>query len=520
MRKVITRYATNGEAKIAYQAVGNGPLDLVLMPGFPSNIEILWEDPDFGHFAGRLAAFCRVVLFDPRGVGLSDRIGPGALPDVHTQAGDILAVMDAAGIGRAVLVGASDAAAPAMLVAATRPSRCRTLVLHAGYACFLTSVMDAKALQAHIAATQGTWGTGSSLARHAPDRAADRAFEDWWARLERLSASPTSAGTFVRMSGSIDVRDALPTIVAPTLILHRTDDAHVPVESGRVLARGIKGARLIELQGRDHAIWMGDADGVADLIEHFLTGEKPVTHSDRKLAAQLVARVVGVANGAGRTVPVRHLSARTDLLRDALARIILRHGGHARWTGIDRVDAQFTSATSAARCAVAIREAAAALGLAVAQGIHAGEIDPSPEDASGQVLDIADRIAASTGKAEILLSRLASELVSRSGLQFVDHEALPRAGNHDPLPLVGLASERHLEPQNRTAGGVANLGALTPREREVLALVADGLSNPNIAVNLGLSEHTVKRHVANILLKLEAPSRAAVASLAARLAMP
>ncbi|MCZ0963175.1 alpha/beta fold hydrolase [Paracoccus benzoatiresistens] len=516
MRKVISRYATSGGARIAYQTVGNGSLDVVLVPGFPSNIEILWEDPGFGHLVKRLAAFCRLILLDPRGMGLSDGIDSRNPPDARGRAADILAVMDAAGSGRAALIGASDGAAAAMLAAAMWPSRCRALVLHGGYACFLASVMDAKALQAFASATEGAWGTGATLARLAPRRAADRALVGWWGRLERLSASPTAAAALVGMWGALDVRDSLPSIAVPALVLHRTGDAHVPVESSRALARGIPGARLVELPGEEHPIWMGDVDAAADAIEQFLTGEKPVAHGDRMLAALLVLRVLGMSSGAGRTVPGRHLGERMELFRDALPPVVARHGGHARWTRPDQAHARFPAAARAASCAVALRETAASLGLWVAQGIHVGEIDPSPEDLSGPVLDVADRIAARGSGPEILLSRLASELVSGSGLQFVDRGALAGIDCRAPLPLVAIASERHLEPRSRTAPRAANLDALTPREREVLALVADGLSNPHIAVDLGLSEHTVKRHVANILLKLDLPSRAAVAGLAAR----
>lgn len=520
MRKVVTRYARSGEARIAYQTVGQGGRDILLSPGFPSNLDILWEDPGFSHFVNRLAAFSRVILVDPHGVGLSDDIDPQRVPDTQARADDLLAVMDAAGCGRAALVGASDGAAPAMLLAAAQPARCRALVIHGGYAWGHGAGIDARAAPTPEEAQNAIWGTGAGLARFAPDRARDRALVEWWGRLERLSASPTTAVRLMRMAAAIEVRHALPSIAVPTLVLHRTGDAHVPVESGRALARDIPGARLVELAGQEHTIWMGDVDRLTDLVEQFLTGEKPVAHRDRVLAALLVARIIGSLEPQARIAPLRHLSERTSLLREALPRVAVRHGGQVRWAAADRVDMRFAGAASAASCAVAIREIAASLGLAVAQGIHVGEIDPAGDDLSGHVLDIADRIAASTGEPTILLSRLASELVSGSGLQFVDSGVLTGAILRDPLPIVGLASERHLEPASRTRMQAASLGVLTAREREVLALVSEGLSNPHIAVKLGLSEHTVKRHVANILLKLDMPSRTAVAGLAARLAAP
>lgn len=516
MGKAVTRYVRSGDTAIAYQVVGHGSLDLVLVPGFPSNLEILWEDPGYGRLVKRLSGFCRLILFDPRGAGLSDRVDPRAAPDLQTRVDDIRAVMDATGCGRAALLGASDGAAQAVLFAATYPKRARALILHGGYASARKMAMDAKVLRAQAEMTEASWGTGATLARLGPSRVNDRAFADWWARLERLSASPMAAVVQARMSASIDIREALPAVVAPTLLLHRTEDTHAGVHNSRELARLIKDARLVELPGRDHPVWMGDVDRIADLAEEFLTGERPVADGNRVLAALLVARVVGASGGPGAAVAGRHLPERMELFREALPKVVSRHGGEARWSGLERIDARFSSAARAANCAVALREAATSLGLALAQGIHAGETDTALEALSGHPLDVAAGIAASTRHPDILLSRLASELVSGSGLQFVDRGTLAVDGLHEPLPIFGLASERHLEPLSRAKVRPVDLGVLSPREREVLGLVADGLSNPHIAVQLGLSEHTVKRHVANILLKLEMPTRAAAAGLMAR----
>ncbi|MCR5858898.1 alpha/beta fold hydrolase [Mesorhizobium sp. J428] len=516
MRTAVTRYAKSGEARIAYQVVGHGTLDLALIPGFPSNLEILWEDADYSRLVKRLSAFCRLILFQPRGSGLSDGIDPRALPDPRALVDDIRSVMDAAGCGRAALLGASDGAAQAISFAATYPERTRALVLAGGYAFFPDAAADARRMRANVEATEATWGTGASLARMAPGRADDRAFADWWARLERLSASPTAALLQARTSAALDVRGLLPAVAAPALLLHRSDDAHVRVESSRQLARALKDARLVELPGRDHPVWMGDVDSVADLVEEFLTGERSVAHGDRVLAVLLVARVVGTAGGLAAAVTSRHLQERMELFREALPRIVTRHGGYGRWSGSDRIDARFNGAARAASCAIVLRETAASLGLAIAQGIHVGEIDMALEPLSGEALDVADRIAAAARHADIMLSRLASELVSGSGLQFLDRGRVAVDGMREPLPIVALASERHLEPLSRSKVRPTDLGILSPREREVLELVADGLSNPHIAVQLGLSEHTVKRHVANILLKLDMPTRAAAAGLVAR----
>ena len=516
MQKAVTRYAKSGEAKIAYQVVGHGSLDLVLVPGFPSNLEILWEDPGYSRLVKRLSAFCRLILFDPRGMGLSDAVDPRTPPNLQMRMNDICAVMDATGCSRAALLGASEGAAQALLFAARYPERTRALILYGGYAGFQDSPVDAKRLQALAEVTEASWGTGATLARLAPGQAGDRALIEWWGRLERLSASPTAAVAQARMRAAIDVRDVLSAVAAPTLVLHRTEDAHVGVKNSRQLARILKDARLVELPGRDHPFWMGDVNSVADFVEEFMTGERSVADGGRVLAVLLVAHVVGTSGGGAAAAAGWHMQERMELFREAVSRVVARHGGQAQWSGTDRIDARFDGAARAVSSAVALRETAASLGLAVAQGIHAGEIDMTLEALSGRVLDVADRIAASTRHADILLSRLASELVSGSGLQFVDRGTLAVDGFREPLPIVGLASERHLEPLRPAKIGPVDLGVLSPREREVLGLVAEGLSNPHIAVQLGLSEHTVKRHVANILLKLEMPTRAAAAGLVAR----
>ncbi|MGE0500203.1 MAG: alpha/beta fold hydrolase [Rhizobiaceae bacterium] len=516
MQKAAIRYARSGGAAIAYQVVGHGSLDLVLAPGFPSNLEILSEDPGYARLVKRLSAFCRLILFDPRGTGLSDAVDPRALPDPRMRMDDIRAVMDAAGCGRAALLGTSDGAPLAMLFAATNPDRIRALILHGGYASLQDTAVEAKRPRVHHEPIETSWGTGASLGRLAPGRADDRAFADWWGRLERLSASPTAAAAHARMNAMVDVRDVLSSISAPTLLVHRSEDKHVGVQNSRWLARALTNARMVELPGRDHPIWMGDVDAVADLVEEFLTGERSAAQVDRVLAALMVVRVLDTSGAQSPIAAGRHLQERVELFREAMPKVVARHGGRAQWSRFDRIDARFSGAARAVNCAIALRESAASLGLTIAQGIHAGEVDATPEALSGHALDVADEIAATARQPDILMSRLASELVSGSGLRFVDRGMLAVDGVREPLPIVGLTGERHLEPLNRVSAPAADTGLLTAREREVLQLIAKGLSNPHIAVQLGLSEHTVKRHVANILLKLELPTRAAAAGLVAR----
>lgn len=514
MRPAEIRYVRSGSARIAYRVVGQGSLDLVLVPGFLSNLDILPEDPGYGRLVKRLSAFGRLILLDRRGTGLSDRIEAIAQAE-PAPAQDLVAVMDAVGSSRAAVIGASEGAAMAVRLAAEAPERVRALVLFGGYAHFHGTVMDARKLRALIDSIETSWGKAATLPLFAPSRTEERRFVDWWARLERLSASPTGAAALLRLNAAIDIRDRLADVRAPTLVIHRTEDAHASLDGGRDLARAIAGAGLAELPGRDHPIWMGDVDRVADLIEEFLTGARPAADRNHVLAALLVVAFGGESVRAGMGADGRLLDERIERFQEAAPKVTERHGGRAELSGPDRFVARFDSPARAAVCAVALREAAASLGLAVAQGIHVGEIDSSASPLAGRALDVAAGIAASARPPDILLSRLASELVSGSGLQFVERGTFAVDGMGYPLPVVALAAERHLEPVQRKVRAV-DLATLSTREREVLGLVAEGLSNTRIAVQLGLSDHTVKRHVANILLKLDLPSRAAAAVLMAR----
>lgn len=511
MRPALTRYARSGEHRIAYQVVGQGSLDIVLVPGFLSNLDVLWEQPGHAHLVKRLSAFARVILFDKRGTGLSDRGDPRTPPDPLAHSADILAVMDATGCGPATLLGESDGAALALLLAQHHPQRVRSLVLYGGYAHFHGSVMDARRQRALLDTIDTAWGQGATLALMAPGRAGDASFAEWWARFERLSASPTDAATLVRMNAAIDLRGQLAGLRAPTLLLHRTDDPYAALGGSRALAQAIEGARLIELAGREHRVWLGDVDPVVDQVEEFLTGTRPLAGSDRVLAMALVARLVvaGSRHGAA------HPDERLALFQQMLPRLMEHHGGQAEWLGADKLAARFDGAARAVGAAIALREAAASLGLALAQGIHVGEVDTALAPLAGTTVQVAEQVAASACAPDILLSRLASELVSGAGLCFTEHASLAIAALPRPLPLVALATERHLEPlhlRSRTP----DTAVLSPREHEVLALVAKGSGNTHIALQLGLSEHTVKRHVANILLKLALPTRAAAAALVAR----
>jgi len=508
----VTRYAKNGDVHIAYQVVGQGALDLVFVPGFISNLDLHWEEPGFSHLLHRLSSFSRLIQFDKRGTGLSDRVDPHHLPDLNTRMEDVRAVMRAAGSGRAALLGASEGAPMSLLFAATYPEQTRALVLYGGYAHFHRWVQTPEASNRFIEEAERSWGTGAMLRHFAPGRVCDPHFSRWWARFERFSASPAAVIALARMNAQIDLRSVLPCIRVPTLVIHRSNDARVDPEAGRYLARHIPGAKLMELPGRDHPIWTGDVDRVVDAIEEFLTGERPVPGTSRALAALLAARVVEPRMAQASD---RQWLELADRFHVVMAETIEYLGGSLVRIDLNRLLARFNGPARAAGCAIALREAAAGLGLHLAMGIHVGEVEITGDSITGVATHVTERIARHAAASEILASSVTAELSAGSGLHFGECDDMVIEGLERPLQLVRLITEQHLEPKPRKRPN-PDLGRLSAREREILALVADGLSNPAIAADLRLSEHTVKRHVANILMKLDLPSRTAAAAFAAR----
>jgi class 3 adenylate cyclase len=427
---------------------------------------------------------------------------------------DVRAVMDAAGSGRAVVLGASEGAALAILFAVSHPGRTRALVLYGGYAHFHTWVMSREALDDFLRSIDSRWGSGATLPQIAPGRTKDARFQAWWARYERLSASPTAAAGLARMNAQIDVRDVLDSVNAPTLVIHRREDVRVKPAGGRYLAQKIDGARLVELSGRDHPIWTGEIDRVVDEIEEFVTGVRPMPSQQRVLVTVLVARLVAPERLAQR-LGDGYWRERLDQFGQAVSNMIARFGGDKVVAGAEEICARFDGPARAIRCALALRDAADALELRLAAGVHTGEVEIHDGALFGYAMHVAERISAQAGAGEVVVSGVVNELASGSGLHFVERPPAPAKGG-DGLPrLFSVMIEQHLEPLARH-GRAPSLDAISRREREVLALVADGLSNAAIAEQLNLSEHTVKRHVANILVKLDLPTRAAAAAMVAR----
>lgn len=514
MKPVETRYAESNGLHIAYQVIGQGALDLVFVPGFISNLEVNGEDPGYRHLLKRLSAFSRVIQFDKRGTGLSDRVDPAALPDLRSRMEDIRAVMDAAGSGRAAIFGASEGAAMAILFAQAYPERTRALVLHGGYAHFQSSVMDGTAFQRFLDMADARWGRGATLEVLAPRLLDDKRFAAWWARLERLSASPAAALSLARMNAAIDIREVLPAIDTPTLLIHRSNDAYASIEGSRCIRDGVAGARLVEIPGSDHLVWTADVERIADEIEEFLTGTRPASEIDRVLAALLVARIDGAERLAVR-LGDRAWLKRCEDFRAAAFAAAERFGAQGlRWDG-DRLLARFDGPARAARTACALRDAGAVLELPLAQGVHVGEIETHGDMMTGLAVQITERIAGWAKPGEIAASSLLAELSAGSGLHFAAQGVAELDGLGHPLAVVLVVAEQHLEPMAPKKRMQPSLDVLTAREREILALVADGMSNPRIAARLVLSEHTVKRHVANILAKLDLASRTAAAAFSA-----
>jgi len=523
-----THYAKSGAVHVAYQVLGSGPRDLVFVPGFISNLDHQWEDPGFSHLLHRLASFSRLILFDKRGTGLSDRVPESDLPSLEQRMDDVRAVLDAVGSKRAALLGASEGGPMAMLFAATYPERTQALLLYGAYAHFHSWVMSAERVEAFVQRAETNWGAGEFLRAFAPGQLENERFRQWWARFERLGASPAAAIALARMNAEIDVRDVLPTIAVPTLVIHRSGDVRVNVEAGRYIAGAITGAKYVEIPGTDHLVWVGDIDRVVDEIEEFVSGAqasaRPADGADRVLATLLAAAPA---------VPERPAAfddrSWMDLLgryEGAAAAAVTRFRGEI--VGETAPDgsliAIFDGPARAVRCGAGIVAAGASeLGLAIRCGVHTGEVQrrAAGGGVGGIALHTAQRIAGVARPGEVLVSRTVRDLVAGSGLRFRERRggAEIKSPTGDTLSLFAAEPEAPASgaaPASAPAVPAPGFDELSARERQVLALVARGLSNNAIAAELALSEHTVKRHVGNILTKLNLPTRAAAAALAAR----
>jgi class 3 adenylate cyclase len=412
-----TQYAKSGHVRIAYQVVGDGPFDLVFVPGFISNLDLTWDDPVRAQVWTRLAAFSRLILFDKRGTGLSDRTG--GLPTLEERMDDVRAVMDAVGSRQAALFGASEGGAMSMMFAATYPDRTRAMVLYGAFAHFLSWITPPDQLEAFLERLEKNWGTGETLAVFAPNLLSDDAYKRRYARFERLSASPSSATALIRMNSEIDVRPILPSIRVPTLIVHREADANVNVEAGRYLAHQIPNAKYVELPGNDHLLWVGNTERVMDEVEKFLTGSRHTPDPDRVLATVLFTDIVGSTKRV-EAIGDRAWHDLLDRHNEIVRREILRHRGREVKTTGDGFLITFDGPARSIRCSLAISEAVEDLGLQVKAGLHTGEVEMTDNDLSGIAVHIASRIAAMAQPGQVLVSSTVRDLVAGSNIRFRD----------------------------------------------------------------------------------------------------
>lgn len=423
-----THYAKAGDLNIAYQVLGDGPLDLVSVHGWVSNLETAWDQPALARFYRRLASFSRLIIFDKRDSGLSDRVSKVA--PLEERMDDVRAVMDAVGSEQAALLGFFDAAPMCVLFAATYPERTRSLVLSSAFAKLIRDPdlpwgLDPDQLLPRADAWEaGEWGRGEDLFLVAPSMANDEAFRAWWAQNERISASPGAAAALLRMLVEIDVRPVLPSIRVPTLVLHRAGDTLVDPRSGRYVAERIPGARWLELQGADSLPYVADSEALLDAVQEFLTGSRPLAESDRVLTTVLFTDIVDSTRLAT-SLGDHRWRATLDDHDDLAGRLLDRFRG--RWiksTG-DGLLATFDGPARAIRCAHALRDDVRALGLEVRAGLHTGEIELRGDDIGGIAVHIGQRICNLARPAEVLVSRTVVDLVAGSGLAFVargEHE--------------------------------------------------------------------------------------------------
>jgi class 3 adenylate cyclase len=424
-----TRYARSGDVNIAYQIAGEGPIDLVYVPGWVSNIETAWEDPHVSRFLERLASFSRLILFDKRGTGLSDRVSISELPTLEQRMDDVRAVMDAADSERAALFGASEGGVMCALFGATYPDRTAALVLYGSYAKgtvtadYPHGLAEQEAIDEFIAALTELWDdAGGLLNVWAPSASDDPVTQAAFGRYLRTGASPSAVVALTRMNAAVDIRHVLPVIAVPTLVIHRSEDMIVTVEAGRDLAAKIQGAKYVELSGEDHLWFHGDADAILGEVEEFLTGTRAAEIVDRILATVMFTDIVESTRKAAALGDRRwrDLLARHDTL---MRRELERHRGREVKTLGDGFLATFDGPARAIRCACSARDAMRGLGVEVRAGLHSGECELIGEDLGGIAVNIGARVGSVAGPGEVLVSRTVTDLVAGSGIEFTDRGA-------------------------------------------------------------------------------------------------
>ena len=434
-----TEYARHGEVNIAYQVVGDGPVDLAIVPGFVSHLDLMWTLPQGTAFLRRLASFSRLILFDKRGTGLSDPVAGQSSLEERME--DLHAVLDAVGSTRATLLGISEGGPMSVLFAATYPERVAGLALYGTFPTVnperfppeLAAEGERRAaeLQRRV---EEHWGEGLAIAWFARDLEGSPTLLRQAGLFERAAASPGMVLALLGSYREIDVTEVLATLRVPTVVLHRVGDTAVPVEAGRFMAELIPGARLVELPGEDHIPWLGDADALLDEIEEFLTGSRHAVEPERALATVLFTDIVGSTARAAELGDRRWrelLDHHHTLVRQQLS----HYAGHEVKTMGDGFLARFDGPANAIRCACEISEHSSAEGVEICAGVHTGECQLVGDDVAGMAVHIGARVAAKASPGEVLVSSTVRDLVVGSGIEFDDR------GTHE---LKGVPGEWRL----------------------------------------------------------------------------
>lgn len=428
------RYAKSGSINVAFQVTGRGPRDLVLIPGFVSHLDLDWAEPRHAHFLERLASFSRLIRFDKRGTGLSDR--PGGLPDLETRMDDVRAVMDAANSDSAIVFGYSEGGPMAVLFAATYPERTNALILYGSYACRIRSDdypwgKNKESRARYAEQLESDWGWEADMQTMCPS--ADEAMAKWWGERARAAASPGAVRALIEMNSLVDVRDVLSAVRVPTLVLHRRDDRDSMVEEGRYIADRIAGAKFVELPGEDHFVSI-DPDQILDPVEEFVTGSRPARTGHHKLATILF---VDIVDSTGRVVALGDQNWKGVLdgfHQDGLKRVSEHAGRLVNTTG-DGFVAIFDGPARAIRCASGIRDASRKIDLEVRCGIHTAEIEDSGADIAGVGVHVAARISDLASAGEVWVSRTVRDLVAGSGFDLKERGTHRLKGIEEPWTL-------------------------------------------------------------------------------------
>jgi pimeloyl-ACP methyl ester carboxylesterase/DNA-binding winged helix-turn-helix (wHTH) protein len=407
----VTRYARSGDVNIAYQVIGDGPIDLVFVMGWVSHLDYFWREPSFARFLNRLASFSRLILFDKRGTGLSDRVGD--LPTLEQRMDDVRAVLDAVGSRNAALLGVSEGGPLCSLYATTYPERTLALAMIGTYAKrrwapdypWAPTVEEGERFLDQI---RHNWGGPVGIETRAPSKMHDREFREWWSTYLRMGASPGAALALTQMNAHIDVRHLLPAIRVPTLIIHRTDDQCLKIEEGRYVAAKIPRAQLVELPGDDHLPFIGDQDAILTAIERFLDGRRDTADPNRVLATVV-------------TATLRDDNVRPDLrtaFESHVRKEVEWYRGRLLGLAGDRIQAAFDGPARAIRCALALAAAGPRFERAMRVGLHTGECEVDGANMLGPAVDLSTRLSMVAEIGEVLVSRTVSDLVAGSGLAF------------------------------------------------------------------------------------------------------